>query len=103
MVNNQSESFNMLLKDLQQWKEVPVDSIVLSVYLLQSFFMNEFTRGLAVQGNYHLHDHFLNLLEEDALSEQVFMCVNPSEIVNRIRGKNSNSEDFGQNDYQENK
>lgn len=43
VVTNQSESFNMVLKSLQQWKEVPVDCIVLSFYLLQSFFMNEIT------------------------------------------------------------
>jgi len=50
VVSNQSESFNMVLKSLQQWKEVPVDCILLSFYLMQSFFMNEITRGLEGQG-----------------------------------------------------
>ena len=87
VVTNQSESFNMVLKSLQQWKEVPVDCIVLSFYLLQSFFMNEITRGLAGQGSYHLHQQFLPLMEEAEVSDPAFICVHPHEIVSRIREK----------------
>ena len=87
VVTNQSESFNMVLKSLQQWKEVPVDCIVLSFYLLQSYFMNEVTRGLAGQGSYHLHPQFLPLMEEAEVSEPVFICVRPHDIVTRIREK----------------
>ena len=85
VVTNQSESFNMVLKGLQQWNEVPIDCIVLSFYLLQSFFTNEVTRGLTGQGNYHLHQQYLPLLEEADISEPQFICVHPSEIVSRIR------------------
>ena len=85
VLTNQSESFNMVLKSLQQWKEVPVDCIVLSFYLLQSFFMNEITRGLTSQGNYHLHHQFLPLMEEAEVAEPAFICVRPDEIVSRIR------------------
>ena len=85
VVTNQSESFNMVLKSLQQWKEVPVDCIVLSFYLLQSFFMNEITRGLTSQGNYHLHHQFLPLMEEAEVAEPAFICVRPDKIVSRIQ------------------
>ena len=44
---NQSESFNSTLKRLQRWREVPVDTIVLTLYHLQAFFNNEIQRGLA--------------------------------------------------------
>ena len=35
VTNNQSESFNATLKRLQRWREVPIDTIVLSLYHLQ--------------------------------------------------------------------
>ena len=94
VVTNQSESFNMVLKSLQQWKEVPVDCIVLSFYLLQSFFMNEITRGLTSQGNYHLHHQFLPLMEEADVSEPAFICVRPDEIVSRIRDGDMTSQSY---------
>ena len=87
VVTNQSESFNMVLKSLQQWKEVPVDCIVLSFYLLQSFFVNESTRGLTGQGSYHLHQQFLPLMEEAEVSDPAFICVRPHEFISRIREK----------------
>ena len=49
VLTNQSESFNMVLKSLQQWKEVPVECILLSFYLLQSFFMNEIKEVLLIK------------------------------------------------------
>lgn len=47
ITNNQSESFNSMLKRLQSWHEVPVDVIILSLYHLQAFYYNEMQRGLA--------------------------------------------------------
>ena len=39
------ESFNVTLKRLQHWREVPVDIIILSLYHLQAFYYNETMRG----------------------------------------------------------
>ena len=50
VTNNQSESFNATLKRIQRWREVPIDSIVLSLYHLQAYYYNEIMRGLA--GNF---------------------------------------------------
>ena len=50
VTTNQSESFNATLKRLQKWCEVPVDTIVLTLYHLQAYFCNEIQRGLA--GNF---------------------------------------------------
>ena len=47
VTTNQSEGFNSALKRFQQWREVPLDSIVLTLYHLQAFFYNEIQRGLA--------------------------------------------------------
>lgn len=47
ITTNQSEGFNTLLKHLQEWKEIPVDMAVLSLYHLQAYYSNEWERGLA--------------------------------------------------------
>lgn len=47
VTTNQSESFNSTLKRLQRWHEVPIDSIVLTLYHLQAYYYNEIQRGLA--------------------------------------------------------
>ncbi len=47
VTNNQSESFNATLKRLQKWHEVPIDTIILSLYHNQAFYYNEIQRGLA--------------------------------------------------------
>lgn len=50
VTTNQSEGFNSTLKRLQRWREVPVDTVVLTLYQLQAYFYNEIQRGLA--GNF---------------------------------------------------
>ncbi len=45
VTNNMSESFNATLKRLQGWREVPLDTIVLTLYHVQEFFHNEIQRG----------------------------------------------------------
>ena len=47
IATNQSEGFNTLQKNLQEWKEIPVDMAVLSLYHLQAYYSNEWERGLA--------------------------------------------------------
>lgn len=47
VTNNQSESFNSTLKRLQRCREVPVDSVVLTLYHLQAYYHNEIQRGFA--------------------------------------------------------
>ena len=41
VTNNQSESFKSVLKRTQEWKEIPIDSAVLSLYHLQALYLNE--------------------------------------------------------------
>ena len=45
--SNQSEAFNTVLKRMQEWKEMPLDTAVLSLYHLQAYYWNEWQRGLA--------------------------------------------------------
>ena len=98
VVNNQSEGFNTVLKNLQEWKEVLVDCIVLSLHLLQSFYMNEFKRGLTGQGNYHLHERFISLIDLENSANPQYVCIHPADIINRIRSKD---ERISMTDYNE--
>ena len=47
-----------VLKDLQDWKEAPLDCVVLSLYQLQAFYLNETKRGLAGLGKYTIAPGF---------------------------------------------
>ena len=58
VTSNQSESFNVVLKRLQSWREVPVDAIVLSLFHLQAYYYNEVQRGFSGLGNYLLTPEF---------------------------------------------
>ena len=51
ITSNQSESFKSVLKRLQGWKEIRVDTAVL--YHLQVYYWNEWQRGLA--GQYYIY------------------------------------------------
>ena len=76
-MNNQSESFNVILKDLQH----SIDSLILTFYYLQCYFMNEISRGICNQGSYHLHSAFSGLLEQAEEKDFISNCVQPDEIV----------------------
>ena len=86
ITNNQSEGFNTVLKQLQHWKEVPVDAIILSLYHLQSFYFNEIQRGFSGLGTYSLADRYSALTRpcDEILTNPVH---SPEEIVKRMREK----------------
>ena len=54
ITTNQSEGFNFLLKDFQSWKEVPLDSLLMSLKLIQGFYLEEIRRGKANLGTFRL-------------------------------------------------
>lgn len=51
VTTNQSEGFNILLKNLTERKESCIDSLVLSLYYLQCYYNNEIQRGWLGWGN----------------------------------------------------
>ena len=59
-INNQSEGFNSVLKRLQSWKEVPIDTALLSLYHLHAYYRNEWQRGLAVTSCVYAHHELLH-------------------------------------------
>ena len=52
ITTNQSEGFNFLLKDFQSWEEVPLDSLLMSLKLIQDFYLEEIHRGKASLGTF---------------------------------------------------
>ncbi|XP_075440434.1 uncharacterized protein LOC142485236 [Ascaphus truei] len=51
--NNISESMNKMIRNQTEWKELPLDAMVLSLYYMQTYFINEFERAKCGLGNYN--------------------------------------------------
>ena len=88
ITNNQAEGLNFVLKQLQEWREAPIDCMVLALHHLQSYYLVEIARGQHGLGNYHLHSQYLQLRELTPIPTTSF---SPDEIVSRIRGKLAHS------------
>ena len=58
ITTNVSESFNKVLKDLNKWREVPVDLMVLTLYSYERYLEFEFQRSFSEIGQYKLKDRF---------------------------------------------
>ena len=71
-----------VLKDLQHWKEAPVDCMVLSIYQLQVFYYNEIKRGLAGVGEYTLSPMHSSIQVQEV---EYLPSECPDDIVKRIR------------------
>ena len=54
VTNNQSESLNFVIKQLQEWRESPIDCALLALHYLQSYYMIEIIRGQRGMGKLHL-------------------------------------------------
>jgi len=78
---NQSESFNNVLKHLQEWKEAPIDAMALSLFRLAQFHITEISRGRAGFGNYQLRN---GLMRSDQHT-QLVSVLDPENIVTNIR------------------
>ena len=75
-----------VLKDLQDWKELPVDCLALSFYNLQTFYLNEIKRGLSGTGTYSLAESYLSLKSTHYEAECVSVDL-PEDIVKFIKTK----------------
>ena len=80
-----------VLKALQDWKEAPLDSLVLSLYQLQAFYLNETKRGLAGLGNYNVAQKY-HAVCLDQIAVQYLPTNSPEEIVKRIKEGERNGE-----------
>ena len=85
VTSNQSESLNYVVKQMQDWKESPIDCMILALYYLQSYYLYEITRGQHNLGNYHLHTQFQNFFCEQSIPEME--VYPPEEIIQHIKGE----------------
>ena len=85
VTNNQAEGLNYVLKQLQQWREAPIDCMVLALHHLHSYYLIEIARGQNGMGNYHLHPQFVDII--DTVPFPSSPIYSPEEIVSRIRGQ----------------
>ena len=46
ITNNQAEGLNHVLKALNDWREMSIDCLMLSLYYLQGYYLSEISRGL---------------------------------------------------------
>ena len=90
ITNNASESMNNMIKELQKWKEGPVDVAALCFYQLQNYFFAEIRRGFARIGSYRLNSDYKSYacLPEDILIPQG--VSHPTEIVQKIKESENN-------------
>ena len=74
----------MVFKQLQQWKEAPVDCMVLALNYLQGYYALEIARGQQNLGNYHLRSEFSSSLATTLFlpDEKVY---SPADIVSQIK------------------
>lgn len=84
VTNNQSEGLNRVIKELQGWKEAPIDCMLLALYHLQAFYLNEIRRGLAGMGEYHLTEEYVGIQSYYETPEYI-LCSNPADIVSKIK------------------
>ena len=64
LTTNQSKGFNFLLKDVQNWKEVSIDCLLMSVKLVQGFNEEECRHGKWAWETFHLNPSTNNLNHE---------------------------------------
>jgi len=95
ITTNQSEAFNTVLKRIQKWREVPLDSILFSLYQLQIYYFNEIQRGLCQSGDYKLSTHFAHCAR-DPTEVQLIESVCPNDIVDRVQAQQATHIDNGE-------
>lgn len=81
LTSNASESFNATLKRVQQWKEAPIDAMVLVLYRMAHAFDSEIQRGHVGLGDYKLRSG----LSPQSISASVPSSMTFDDIVDKVR------------------
>ena len=89
---NQSEGFNTVMKRFDKWKEAPLDSVIFSLYQLQTYYYNEIQRGLCQCGDYKLTTDFASLAR-DPDEVKLINTIPPHLIVKRVRNEGARAID----------
>ncbi|XP_065896214.1 uncharacterized protein [Dysidea avara] len=92
ITTNQSEGFNTVMKRFDKWKEAPLDSVIFSLYQLQTYYYNEIQRGLCQCGDYKLTTDFASLAR-DPDEVKLINTIPPHLIVERVRNEGAHAID----------
>ena len=84
ITKNLSESMNAVFHRLQQWKNVPVDVIVMSMYHLCAFYLRELHRSLYQCGRWTNKDAFEFCKRDPSLMPRLQVVFSPQDIVNQV-------------------
>ena len=84
ITNNASESMNAVLHRLQQWKHVPLDVIVVSLYHLCTFYYREIQRSLHQCGEWCVKDQFDHYKRDPSLLPNLEVGLDPKSIVDKV-------------------
>ena len=84
ITNNPSESFNAVLHRLQQWKQVPLDVITVSLYYLSSYYHREITRSMHQCGMWQLKEEYNFLLRDSSMMPHLLPVWAPKDIVEKV-------------------
>lgn len=84
ITNNVSESFNAVLHRLQQWKEVPLDVISVSLHMLTSYYHREIARSIHQCGSWQVKDDYDFMKREPSIMPFLSQVCKPSEIVDNV-------------------
>ena len=85
LTNNPSESMNAVLRSLQQWKQVPLDVICVSLFHLSCYYQREITRAHHLCGTWILKEEFSYLQRDASLMPFLPKTVNLKDIVAKAR------------------
>ena len=81
LTNNPSESMNAVLHNLQQWKQVPLDVICVSLFHLSSYYQREIIRAYHLCGSWQLKEELSYLQRDASLMPFLPKAIDPKEIV----------------------
>jgi len=73
-----------MVKEWNDWKELPLDTLVLSLYKMQIFYIKEFNRCYRNMGNYHLKEEYQNKVYELNIPTST-ITEDISEIIKNVK------------------
>lgn len=87
VTNNPSDSMNAVLHSLQNWKQVPLDVICISLFHLCSFYHREIERAIHQCGSWEVKEEFGHYKRDPTLMPRMPKTCSPEDIVSRARGE----------------
>eukprot|EP00731_Ephydatia_muelleri_P002284 Em0001g2284a len=80
VTNNCSESMNAVLHRLQQWKQVPLDVIAVSLYHLSVFYYREIERSVHQCGRWEVKEEYDHCKRDPSLMPRLEAVPDPQQI-----------------------